>query len=154
MKSKQIKYSPSYIIKANRLIGEFMGFKFIDDYSFQKTPNGHVYDRGVLGYSSKWDAIMPVVDKLEELGVHITINPYNCHIVWWYSKNKYTTFQGNSCGKWKEPRQPFDSIGGKFYSRYVGVGLTSEKVNTQTKIEAVFDNIVYFLEWYKLNVKK
>ena len=48
MKSKQIKYSPSYIIKANRLIGEFMGFKFIDDYSFQKTPNGHVYDRGVL----------------------------------------------------------------------------------------------------------
>lgn len=154
MKNKVLIYKPKDIIKANRLIGEFMGFIFVDDYSFKKTEFGRVFDRGVFGYSSHWDALMPVVEKLEELGVHITINPHSCHIVWWYSKNKHTTFEGNSCGKWKEPRQPFDSIGGKFYSRDVGVGVTAEKVNTQTKIEAVFNNVVYFLEWYKLNVKK
>jgi len=145
MKNKVLIYKP-----------KDMGLIFIDNTWFKRTPNidASKFHVSILGYSSNWDAIMKVVEKLEELGVHITINPHHCHIVWWYSKNKSTTFQGNSCGKWKEPRQPFDSVGGKFYSRDVGVGVTAEKVNTQTKIEAVFNNVVYFLEWYKLNVKK
>jgi predicted TIM-barrel fold metal-dependent hydrolase len=97
MKNKVLIYKPKDIIKANRLIGEFMGLIFVDDYSFKKTESGRIFNRGVLGYSSHWDALMPVVEKLEDLGVHIDIRPHSCHIVWWYSKNKHTTFEGNSC---------------------------------------------------------
>lgn len=154
MKSKLLKHKPADVIRINRLIGEFMGIIFLDDYSFKKTPKGNTFLSTQLGYSCKWDAIMPVVDKLEELGVYITINPHGCRIVWWYSKNKHITFEGNSCGKWKEPRTPFDSIGGNFYTQDIGVGVTAEKINTQTKIEAVYQNIAYFLEWYNKNVKK
>lgn len=156
MKNKVLIYKPKDIIKANRLIGEFMGLKFEDDNWFKKSSkiDANKFHVSLLGYSSLWDSIMPVVEKIENLGVHITIEPHHCRIFWWYSKNKNTTFEGNSCGKWKEPREPFDSIGGKHYSRDVGVGITAEKVNAQTKIEAVFNNVVYFLEWYKLNVKK
>lgn len=134
-----------------------MGLKFEDDNWFKKSSkiDSNKFHVSLLGYSSKWDDIMPVVEKLEDLGIHITINPHSCHIVWWYSKNKHTKFSyGSSVGGWKEPRNPFDAVGGKYYARDIGVGVTAEKINTQTKIEAVFNNVVYFLEWYKLNVKK
>lgn len=57
------KLTPEEIISGNRLIAEFMGYIFVDEYTFKTSPNGNTYDRGILGYCSSWDKLMPVVYK-------------------------------------------------------------------------------------------
>jgi len=155
-KRKVIKYTPEEIISGNRLIAEFMGFVFVDKYSFQTKPNGRTYDRGVLSYFSSWDKLMDVVDKIEEIGASMEIRPRHSYINWFYSPKKTITYTkgAGGGGGWTDPRKPFDCIGGKHYSRCVGVGETAEKFNVQTKIEAVYSNVVYFIEWYNKKVNK
>lgn len=145
MKNKIFKYTPEEVIRCNRLIGEFMGLIFLDDYTFKTKENGILRDRHQLKYFSDWNKIMNVVDYIESIGANFEIRQHNCHIAWWYSKRK-TNFE------WKEPRTPFDSVGGKFYSRDVGVDRTAEKINCKTKLEAIYNNVIYFIEWYNKTV--
>lgn len=152
MKNKIFKYNTEEVVRCNRLIGEFMGLIFLDDYSFKTKENRIIKDRGKLRYFSDWNKLMDVIDKIEILGANFEITNHNSHIAWWYSKNKHTIFEGNSCGKWKKPRTPFDSVGGKFYSRDVGVYRTGEKVNCETKLQANYNNVVYFIEWFNKTV--
>lgn len=155
MPKRQIKkYTTEEIISGNRLIAEFMGFVFVDEYNFRKNNNSrYTYDRSVLGYSSSWDKLMAVVDKIEGIGVSIQILTHQSYISWFYSpKNTIIYLKGGN--DHTETRKPFDAIGGKFYSRCVGVAETTEKFNVQTKIEAVYNNVVYFIDWYNKNVKK
>lgn len=125
--------NPDYFTKGNRLIAEFMGFEFIDEYLFIKTPGSKPVDRGRLTYHSSWDSLMPVIEKLEKMGIRVQISAGECNISWWYSPKK-TVFE------WKQPRSLFDPIGGKYFSKYT--------VNSDLKIQAAYDNIVYFLEWF------
>ncbi|MBK7362734.1 MAG: hypothetical protein IPJ01_10600 [Micavibrio sp.] len=109
-----------------------------------------------IKYHSSWDWLMAVVDKIEEIGASMEIRPHHSSIHWWYSPKKTITYSkgAGGGGGHTENRKPFDYIGGKHYSRYVGVGETAEKFNVPTKIEAVYSNVVYFIEWYNKNVKK
>lgn len=145
MKNKIFKYTPEEVTRCNRLIGEFMGLIFIDNYKFKTKEDGIIRDRGQLKYFSDWNKLMDVIDKIEDLGGYFEIRKYHAYIFWWYSKRK-TNFE------WKEPRTPFDSIGGKHYSRCVGIGETAEKVNCETKLECTYNNVVYFIEWYNKTV--
>lgn len=145
MKNKIFKYTTEEVVRCNRLIGEFMGLMFLDDYTFKTKEHGIIRDRHQLKYFSDWNKLMDVIDKIEILGANFEIRNHNSHIAWWYS-NKKTNFD------WKEPRTPFDSIGGKFYSRDVGVDRTAEKVNCETKLQANYNNVVYFIEWYNKTV--
>ena len=129
-----------------------MGLIFLDEYTFKSKENGIIKPRHHLKYFSDWNKLMDVIDKIEALGINFQIKSHHSSIFWWYSKNKFTTFEGNSYGKWKEPRNPFDSIGGKHYSRDVGVDRTVENVNCKTKLQANYNNVVYFIEWYNKTV--
>lgn len=145
MKKEIFEYTPEEVIRCNRLIGEFMGLIFLDEYKFKTTENGIIRDRHQLKYFSDWNKLMDVIDKIEKIGVGFEIREYHSYFYWWYSKRK-TNFE------WKEPRTPFDSIGGKHYSRCVGVGQTAEKINCKTRLEATYNNVVYFIEWYNKTV--
>jgi hypothetical protein len=147
MKNKVLKYTTEEVVRCNRLIGEFMGLIFLDDYSFKTKENGIIRDRGHLRYFSDWNKLMDVINKIEILGANFEIRKHNSHIAWWYSNIK-TKFD------FKEPRTPFDSIGGKFHARDVGVDRTAEKVNCETKLQANYNNVVYFIEWYNKTVLK
>ena len=142
------------ILRNNKFIAKFMGekldpSKIISDKTKGKKLWVELVNRE-LGdntppYNLSWDWLMPVVDKINEIGATMVIRPNYSKLVWWYSKNK-TVFE------WKQPRTPFDAIGGKHYCRVIGVGKTAEKNNAETKIEAVYNNVVYFIKWYNKNV--
>ena len=146
------------ILKGDKIISKFMGEKISLKERFgenwDKVIKLHTGVSEIPNYHSSWDWLMPVVDKIQEIGANIEILPHHSKLAWFYSPKKSITFtHGSSNGTWKETRKPFDSIGGKFYSRCVGIGDTAEKINVKTKIEATYNNVVYFIEWYNKKIK-
>lgn len=78
-----MKIETGEIIKNNKLIAEFMGYVFIDEYSFKTIKDGRVYDRGLLNYCSSWDELMSVVEKIESVldtGFNVVIKNDKCRI--------------------------------------------------------------------------
>ena len=76
----------SEINRRNKLLGEFMGYEFVDEYLF-RTKNGEkTFDRENLTYGSNWNSLMYVVDKIEDidfdlnLGYSVTIVGHVCLI--------------------------------------------------------------------------
>lgn len=101
-----------------------------------------------LQYHSSWEWLMPVRYKIQRIGAHLAIDGTS-ELCWWYSAKKTGTFSkgAGGGGGWTEKRDPFDSIFGKNYNRYVGVGDSAERMSRETEILATWDNIVYFINW-------
>ena len=63
-------------MKENKLIAEFMG-----DYNFEHTEGG----LPIGDFSNSWHWLMPVVDKIEEMGCEVVMTNAEC------------TISGNDC---------------------------------------------------------
>ena len=60
--------SEQEIIEGNKLIAEFMGYKFIEDWhQYWRLSDKHLLLENELKYHSSWDWLMPVVEKIEYL---------------------------------------------------------------------------------------
>jgi hypothetical protein len=79
------------ILNGNKLIAEFMGAKRMPHnskltptlYEFPESignTNTHKWATDYLIYHKSWDWIMPVVEKIENLGYIVSITGHNCRI--------------------------------------------------------------------------
>lgn len=130
------------IIEFNRLIAEFMGFKwksFNGKYNVFIVPDGEElkYKAFNLGgywmpYHTSWDWLMPVVEKIESIndphhghfGVHISSN--NCII------------QGTNFRSSKIAKPPI-------YFSYRC---------SETKIQSTWLSVISFIKWHNANILK
>lgn len=82
------------ILESNKIIAEFMGAEITQAYSKTKEQDGVLFyypkdtspsmyrnlSSSGIKYHKEWDWLMPVVDKLEELGYEININGNDCYV--------------------------------------------------------------------------
>lgn len=112
--------------KGNKLIAEFMGIDEIVKFGFDN--NGNSF----LNYEKSWNALMPVVEKIENLKVTVwgdEIKYFEFTI-----KNKYCLIMGHT-----NIRQP-----GIYYQTPYGFVPDS-------KIHAVWLAVVEFIKWFNDN---
>lgn len=117
--------------EGNRLIAEFMGFKYIEDGDL-------VWNKVVslciekLKYHSSWEWLMPVVEKIESLGFLTTIK---------YRNSKEDSFHEIIISK---------------NNRIFGESLeTMEQIleaENYSKIQAVWNGVINFIEKYNENI--
>lgn len=110
------------VTENNKLIVEFMGREVITEKDFlaynYEELKDNMYIDTTLKYHSSFDWLMEVAEKIESLGYQVVIEKNNCNIINW----EYTQV-----------------IDPKFYSRVI---------RSATKIEAVYNAVVSFIEWY------
>ena len=65
------------IIEGNKLIAEFMGYVMHDHASYKtfEKDGRHIFD-SVLQYDTKWDWLMPVVEKIGSLSYNDSNNKF------------------------------------------------------------------------------
>ena len=117
------------IIKGNKLITEFIGDKWIGE--------SHVYDKYsdlvakdelyeyVTCFHDNWSALMPVIEKIEQLGYHTRI----CY---------------DGFGSWMQIH----------YGLSVSDASETKALNQHgAKIENTFNSVVEFIKWYNKQKK-
>lgn len=119
------------LIADNRSIAEFMGCKVDDDgfpYLDVELENGVVkmYPYGDLRYHTSWDALMPVVEKIEGLGSNDE-ERYNVLIE--LDIAEITVY-----------------VDGEITKQFECMGAT--------KIDAVYQAVIQFIEWYNQQQKQ
>lgn len=137
-------------IENNKLIAEFMGAKeYTGDLEgqFYGTTFPHGYDTTMnLKYNTSWDWLMPVIEKIENLGYCVCFesNEYLGTAtemdVSNFKKIYISEFSGHPINK--------DSFTNKGIS-YIQFG---GKTNL-SKIEAVYDTCIKFIQWYNQQSK-
>ena len=84
------------ILENNKLIAEFMGVKIgVDSYSW-RIGCIETLKETHLNYHSEWGWLMPVLEKLENLGYEININGNECYVLQPNIKGKLVTH----CKNW------------------------------------------------------
>jgi hypothetical protein len=69
----------------NKLIAEFMGLSFCTKHLYEgwyknKEHNERICDYAGLKYHNEWNSLMPVVQKIDEMGYNVTIGRIYCSI--------------------------------------------------------------------------
>ncbi len=131
------------IIESNKLIAEFMGLhKFgnkktsdtyhhdLPDYRFldKKLVNpAHHYTPKQMKYHTSWDWLMPVVDRIETFNFKVdgVTTSADVHIVY------------GDC-------RIVDEDGGGLFE------FCSHSTDSGDKLQATYDSVVKFIEWYNL----
>jgi hypothetical protein len=140
MKSKEI-------IKNNVLIALFMGAKKLDKTSGLQDPSTclemihplygdelEYIGKTSLEYHKSWDFLMPVVEKIESLGVSTDIH-YYCA-----SKNQTLRMTVN-------PTEDNTVL-------FLGYSFQYDRSKYHTKkIDAVYESVIEFIKWYNKNKK-
>lgn len=116
----------------NELIAEFMGLDVYKNYDEMKLVPLEQLKKyayiNELEYDTSWDRLMPVVDKIEQLGFN--------------SDLKYTDWRPAHKQEWCL----------KFYGardRYSN----PFNFSTESKIDAVFKAVVDFIKWHNVNTR-
>jgi hypothetical protein len=77
------------ILEGNKLIAEFVGYKQHNHGSYKtfEIDGRHIYE-SVVQYNTKWEWLMPVVEKIESLGFQFHIGNEGAAIKkWWFRGN-------------------------------------------------------------------
>ena len=130
----------------NKLIAEFMGVKIgVDSYSYRPGQSDLLKEEN-LNYHKSWDWLMPVVEKIESLDLK------ECGYQWegidgetmYNNGSIYVEIERNHCCIWVDlSLDPPHTINKKtYYIKY------------DTKIEATYDAVVEFIEYYNILTKK
>ena len=125
--------SEQEIVEGNKLIVEFIGYKFIEDgHQYWRLSDKHLLLENELKYHSSWDWLMPVIEKIEHL---------------FETDNTLPLFDINShfC---RFSLGPYEI---KEYKQWIyGCYITSPEENKcSTKIDAAWNVCVEFIKWYK-----
>lgn len=90
-----------------------------------------------------WNLAMCIREEIATICGYNVIKVDSMHASWWYSTSK-TNFE------WREPRKPFDGIGGKFYTLNYSERTISTK---KSELEQTFELIVLWIKWYNKTIK-
>ena len=149
-------------MKDNKLIAEFMGLKYYEPF-FEVTDEsqmekievrkgkvisfGYMFEPHELRYHESWAWLMPVVDKIEEMGFttsiktsYARINPREMG-----RYDNYISFVGFNEGGWHS-RNPCPSVDDDIDNGYESKG--HEIIN---KRQAIYKAVVVFINWYNKN---
>jgi hypothetical protein len=113
----------------NILIAEFMGFTINDDICIIPTESGDK-ERSIdsLTFRYSWDALMPVVEKIEELEMELLPS---------YSTNNFcVSIRNGFC----------QIISGDFMEEH-----DEFNIHSGGKLEATYSAIIEFIKWYNEN---
>ncbi len=136
----------------NKLIAEFMDVNLItiDDIRANKNPyisSVDGYTKEDLQYHTSWNWLMPVVDKIEEMGFttsiktsYVRINPREMG-----RYDNYISWISFSKGSWHS-RNPCPSVDDDVDNGYESIG--HETIN---KRQAIYKAVVSFINWYNKN---
>ena len=121
------------IIEGNKLIAKFMGGKFrkskdknaLDKY-FDLKDKGYFYYENEICYHASWDWIMPVLEKIEQIGCIIEIS---------YS----LVCMCRICVIWKKHEKALNII--------------NDNNGGLEPIIAIYKSVVEFIKWYNQNTK-
>ena len=123
------------IIESNKLIAEFMGMQHtsIGWYDYEEVMSeyacqmvgGNTFEE--LQYDRSWDWLMPVVDRIETFNFKVdgVTTSADVHIVY------------GDC-------RIVDEDGGGLFEFY------SHSTDSGDKLQATYDSVVKFIEWYNL----
>ena len=119
----------------NKLIAEFMGLepynlKYIKHPFFKREKEIHVVN---LKYHTSWDWLMPVVEKIESLGVKFWVKGNTCRV---YINRELAELDSNV--EWNGISTEFEG----FFFIYF---------EEKTKKEATYKAVVEFIKWYNEN---
>jgi hypothetical protein len=108
------------ILEGNKLIAEFVGYKQHNHGSYKtfEIDGRHIYE-SVVQYNTKWEWLMPVVEKIESMGTIIEI---------WLSLGKGCRI---TKGSFKDPIK------------------TIATTESNSTIEAVWLAVIEFIKWYR-----
>ena len=152
-------------MKENKLIAEFMGLELEETleglFVYAKKEQSRIklndiktefYEIHELLYQTSWDWLMPVVDKIEEMGFktaiktsYVRINPrenagYEHYI-------SYITFNEDG---WSS-RKPYASYDDD-YLDYIDMGnISYTPKEIIDKRRAIFEAVIAFINWYNKN---
>ena len=145
-----MKKAPIDFMKNNKLIAEFMttedGKLFVspdgrcerrdyDEHSNLVKIEFDEEDSSSMKYHESWDWLMPVVERIENLGVSTDIHYYAA-----------INLQELGIGICKT------SIGNKHNSLFLGYKLDYDSSSlSESKIEAVYNSVLKFICWYNEN---
>jgi hypothetical protein len=133
----------------NQLLADFMGFNYKADGLYHHiqifNPDGTPYrtsgtlNKNVDCYNlwnphNDWNNLMPIVEKIEEMGYSVSISNQNTDIWSVHSDSHVTRVRGAF---------------GKLYSKNVapeGIKLDHKEMS---KLETAYTAVVYFITWYK-----
>lgn len=135
------------ILEGNKLIAEFMGFAYLDDFNYpEQNEVGWYNSEGdccgkELYFHSSWDWLMPVVEKIENIDIRnnkhdfpkVKLNGDSCEIF------AYATFRGTTY-YWKK----WMDISGNFHEH---------KTHCESKLEAIYKAVIEFIQWYNQQSK-
>lgn len=138
------------IEKGNVLIAEFMGAIVVApightgrDICFQEQIEGqYVYQRSLLKYHTSWDWLMPVVEKIELLPCPFPVREeykYKCYFSIDSGFVDLQLVQKHSTETFHPP------VDNKQFSAFYSA---SELHSSKTKIEAVWNIIIAFIQWF------
>ena len=114
------------ITESNKLIAEFMGMEN-NLYHFQSHDTDMHYTDSELKFHTSWDWLMPVVDSIETFNFKVdgVTTSADVHIVY------------GDC-------RIVDEDGGGLFEFY------SHSTDSGDKLQATYDSVVKFIEWYNL----
>ena len=111
----------------NKIIAELMGLSYCEKYQFEGWYKNHEHNERVyeLLYDTDWNWLMEVVGRIESLGGAVCIGNGNCVMIVFY----------------------IGAVTDESYSK-------TRELTGETKIEAVYNAVVSFIEWYNSAEKK
>jgi hypothetical protein len=126
------------------LIAEFMGWKidnsFPDKNKVWRSPGNNIELESTMKFSLSWDWIMPVIEKIESLDLS----------EWMYKwegidgETEYN-FEGISVEIEKTSCWIYINLS---LDPYWTINEKTSKVKYETKLEAVYESVIEFIEWY------
>ena len=141
------------ILNGNKLIAEFMGLSYCTKYQYEGWYKNHEHNYRICGfdglkYHSSWDWLMPVVEKIEQLGaqtfddIGVTVYSYfeirNIHVnLHWSKDHGYQLFL-EVIPKW------MNSSNGGIAKKKIRINVDKDC----SKIEAVWLACVEFIKWH------
>ena len=109
----------------NILIAEFMKWDILNDMTYSEATKGKWIELNKLKFHSNWNWLMEVVGRIESLGGAVCIGNGNCVMIVFY----------------------IGAVTDESYSK-------TRELTGETKIEAVYNAVVSFIEWYNSAEKK
>lgn len=127
------------ILEGNKIIAEFMGviyhpptrtedYYYMGGYKEWEYPDGTFYQTDDLEYHTSWDWLMPVVEKIENMG-YMTIIGANA------------AFGGHYMNIMTGIKMPNDTF--KNPTKFMGA--------EDTKLATIYSAVIQFINWYNTN---
>ena len=97
------------IIEGNKMIAGFHGLYCLNEYA-RHEDHGSCVNYADMQYHTSWDWLMPVIEKLEKLGIAFTIDPWGIEAIEYISGKEKVIFEFINDDNYPKLRQYYDTV--------------------------------------------